>query len=116
MKKGKSKKTLQLSRISIKGQRGLKSPVVLVQLISQFFNRRIVVQLNSENKLTNVETSIEVFGNVLSKTASLSLPAVNKRTMMKLPLRINDIYKTCKLQPKIDFFNLVLFVFSGASL
>ena len=50
-----------------------------------------VVQLNSENKLTNVETSIEVFGNVLSKTVSLSLPAVNKRTMMKMPLRINDI-------------------------
>ena len=63
----------------------------IVQLISQFFNRLIVVQLNSEVKLTNVETSIEVFGNVLSKPASLSLPAVNKRTMMKMPLRINDI-------------------------
>ena len=23
------------------------------------------------------------------------------------------IYKTCELQPKIDFFNLVMFVFSG---
>ena len=68
----------------------LKSPVVLVQLISQFFNRLIVVQLNSENKLTNVQTSREVFGNVLSKTASLSLPAVNSRTMMKMPIRIDD--------------------------
>ena len=67
-----------------------KSPVVLVQLISQFFNRLIVVQLNSENKLSNVQTSREVFGNVLSKTASLSLPAVNSRTMMKMPIRIDD--------------------------
>ena len=62
----------------------------VVQLISQFFNRLIVVQLNSENKLTNVQTSREVFGNVLSKTASLSLPAVNLRTMMKMPIRIDD--------------------------
>ena len=31
--------------------------MVLVQLISQFFNRLIVVQLNSENKLTKVQTS-----------------------------------------------------------
>ena len=79
------KKTLKLSRISIKGQSWLKSPVVLVQLISQFFNRLIVVQLNSEHKLTIVQTSREVFGNVLSKTPSLSLPAVNSRTMMKVP-------------------------------
>ena len=39
----------------------------IVQLISQFFNRLIVVQLNSENKFTNVETSKEVFWDVLSK-------------------------------------------------